>query len=92
MRLALISAFLFVATLTTAVGCGGEVEERFDCRRVCQAYADCVDSDYDVSSCVDSCDSQDLGDEAESCDNCIDERSCSESVFACGGECAAIVP
>ena len=47
---------LFVTAL--AAGCGDDPEEavnRITCKDVCQHYADCFDSGYDVAACTDRC-------------------------------------
>lgn len=80
-------------------GCGAadEVESQVDCLDICQRYSDCFDSDYDVSECQSECEGKVDEDESfledvSGCDNCIDDRSCSEGAFACTDDCAGIVP
>jgi hypothetical protein len=74
-----------------------EIEAEIDCQDVCQRYADCFDDDYDVSACQDRCEDRiDTGDltqaEVDSCDNCIDDRSCAGGTLNCATECLDIVP
>jgi len=84
--------------LTTA--CSDDAEEvvnRVTCSDVCERYADCFDTSYDVESCVDRCTNDATADEEkeerlEVCQACIDERSCSSAVFNCTTECAPFVP
>jgi hypothetical protein len=84
--------------MSLALSCGvaEKVENKIDCTQVCNRYKDCVDSDYDVDSCVDSCESETNADEdqeqrLEECQVCIDERSCGEAVFNCTADCAGII-
>jgi hypothetical protein len=82
------------------VGCGeaaDEVSNHIDCRQVCQRYADCIATDYDVDGCEDKCESSADEDAArerklEMCDSCIDDRSCTDATFNCADECLGIVP
>lgn len=89
--------FALALGLSVSFGCGGRVEERLNCRNVCNSYEDCVDSDYDSRDCIqrcssDSVDNDDYSRQVDMCDACINDRSCGESVFACTAECASIVP
>jgi hypothetical protein len=96
-RLLLVGAPMFLAA--TVVGCGetaDEVTNSITCAEVCGRYADCFDADYDVDGCTDRCENGATANEArerrlESCDACIDERSCTEA-FDCADECVGIVP
>jgi hypothetical protein len=77
--------------------CGGRVENRLNCRRVCNMYEDCVDSDYDTSDCISRCssdaaDDDDYARQVDICESCIDGRSCGEAFVACTTDCAPIVP
>lgn len=85
---------LFFSSMLT--GCG-EVRQAFDCRRICNAYADCAPGDQDVRECTQSCRDQE-GEEFEAaateCQQCIDDPendSCTEEVFACTDECAGVL-
>ncbi len=85
-----------VAGLFVTFGCEGtlaeNIDEASDCRSVCNRYADCFDSSYDVDSCIDRCTSgSDDGNVADACEACVDDASCSES-FGCAVECAGVVP
>ena len=81
------------------VGCSAddEIEEELDCGSICERYADCIDTDYDVSECQDRCEDNadadpDFADDVDACENCLDDRSCTNATFACATECVAIVP
>ena len=94
--LKMITLAAFATVTLTAAACDGPLEQRFDCNAVCNRYADCFDSDYDVSECNATCNAE--GDEDDSyrervddCESCLDGESCAES-FSCTAECAGIVP
>lgn len=85
--------------VAAALGCSAvdEISNKIDCHSVCKRYSDCFDADYDVSACTDKCESdanssQDRDARLERCDNCIDDRSCTDATFNCASDCAGIVP
>ena len=79
-------------SLVAMPACNGEVEETIDCQFSCQAYADCVDSDFDVSQCRKHCDENNKGEQADRCEKCVrGDQSCSEKTFQCADECAGII-
>lgn len=90
---------LFVITCSIA-GCSDTVDDitnSIDCSSVCQRYADCFKSDYDVDGCTDRCEnSADNDDDRQrklrTCDDCIDDRSCTDATFNCADDCIGIVP
>jgi hypothetical protein len=89
-----VSALLWVAGCSSTVD---EVTNKIDCHTVCQRYADCFNSDYDVDGCSDKCEhSADSDDQRQNklrmCNGCIDERSCASTTFNCADECLGIVP
>lgn len=89
-----------VLALTAAVGCSNPIDaidERVDCRNICDRYRDCYDNDYDTEACRDRCDERVDGEggdpnAADRCDGCLDDRSCVEATFSCVDECAGIIP
>ena len=92
---ALTTGFLLTIGTVGFSGCD-EVDKTFDCRSICQRYADCVSGDYDVGACADRCKDNADADEsfeakADACESCIDDRSCAES-FPCIDECVGVVP
>jgi hypothetical protein len=91
--LASLSTLILAFSLTSS-GCQA-AENAFNCDAICDRYKDCFDADYDDGACADSCRDQaeddGFADQAESCEACIDDRSCIGS-FACIDECAGIVP
>ena len=89
------------ACLLFIVGAGAcsdaveDVDQFTDCMDICNRYADCIDSDYDVDKCEDRCEDKDFNNDnniVDKCENCLDDKSCTNSVFACTTECASIVP
>jgi hypothetical protein len=73
-----------------------QVDRLFDCTQVCERWRDCADSRYDVDGCVERCednaaDEPSFDEHADRCENCLDDRTCGESV-ACAVDCVGIVP
>jgi len=78
-----------------AIGCS-DAENLVSCAQVCDKYQECVDADYDVTSCTTECqdnanDSDDRQQQLDSCNSCIEDRSCSGAVFSCTTECAGVI-
>lgn len=99
MRTATLICILAAVAATTA--CGDDIVEEItntvDCEDVCSRYADCFDKDYDVSACIDRCEDKADADEnqetrLERCDDCMDDKSCTSTAFACTTECLGLVP
>jgi hypothetical protein len=83
----------------SALGCSSadKVTDTIDCHQVCQRYADCYNSSYDVDGCTSRCESSaaDSGanmNELQSCDDCIGDKSCLSATFNCATQCGGIVP
>jgi hypothetical protein len=77
-------------------GCGA-IDSAADCQSICDRYRTCFDSAYDVTACASRCraDSNSNADhkrQADSCNACIDSRSCTSATFNCGASCGSIVP
>lgn len=94
-KLGVASIFaMTLAFIATAPACS-TVENKYNCDQICDRYKDCFDADYDAEACQASCEdaAEDDGfaDQAEDCQACIDDRSCTGS-FACVDECVGIVP
>jgi hypothetical protein len=98
--LKIVSALALSVGMFAAVGCSDAVDEitnSIDCKQVCQRYADCFKSDYDVDGCADKCENSADNDEdrerkLETCNACIDDRSCTDATFNCADDCLGIVP
>jgi len=78
-----------------ALGCS-DAKNVVSCADVCDKYKSCINSDYDVTSCTTNCedkanDSASRQDQLDSCDSCIQDRSCSGAVFNCTTECATVI-
>lgn len=72
------------------------IDRATDCPMICEAYATCIGGDsYDTDDCSDRCEDMDSdveSDQISKCEDCLDGRSCTGSVFNCTTECAGIVP
>jgi hypothetical protein len=97
-RTFLLAALTLFAALTSfgTIACD-KVDEAFDCQQVCTRYRDCYDSGYDVSGCESRCRTNAANDPsvqqaADTCDNCIGDKSCASATFNCAGSCGTIVP
>ena len=78
-----------------ALGCA-DAKNVVSCAEVCNKYKSCINSDYDVASCTSQCedkanDSASRQDQLDSCNSCIEDRSCSGAVFNCTTECASVI-
>jgi hypothetical protein len=85
---------LTVAFAATGTGCQ-DAENAYNCDQICDRYKDCFDQNYDAEACQTRCeekaDDSSFADKAESCEACVDDKSCTGS-FACVDECVGIVP
>ena len=89
---------LIVVTLAylMALGCSDDVEAEIDCGEICTRYADCFDDDLDISACTDRCEDEadrdpSAQDDIDACENCIDDRSCTDTAVSCATECVVIL-
>lgn len=95
-----LSPLLVLLATVSVAGCGDDPEEvvnHITCKDVCQRYADCFDSGYDVDGCTTRCTNDATASEAkedrlELCNECIDEASCAGAAFGCATECSPFVP
>lgn len=97
-------ACLFVSFgASLAFGCGGDDDTSSNtpnpvsCSDVCQRYADCFDSNYDVDQCTvdytnDTTSDQEKAGKLQACSGCMSDKSCTSAVFSCATECAPFVP
>ena len=86
-----------VAFAIAAVGACSSVSNAIDCHSICKRYGDCFNSSYDVDACESRCKSnaasdQDFQNKVNTCDACIDDRSCTSATFNCAPSCNGIVP
>jgi len=89
--------WIAVVIATAGIGSCGAVDRIADCHQICDRYQSCFDDDYDRGACRSRC--SDMAEEdreferkVDSCETCIDDRSCTAATFACATECAGIVP
>ncbi len=93
-------SFLFVALSLTGVACSAAdpITNKFDCKDICQQYADCFDSKYQVDDCKSRCESEASDSDAkqaklDACHDCIgDHTSCVADIANCSDSCSAFVP
>jgi hypothetical protein len=91
-RLPLVFLALLLPSFAVGfVGCG-EAEQAFDCQSVCSKYQSCFNKDYDVGACRDRCRNNVSRAKADSCESCINDKSCASATFTCATECGGIVP
>jgi hypothetical protein len=77
-------------------GCD-HITNAIDCHGICQRYADCFDKSYDTGACENRCkgnanSDKDQMSKVEQCNDCIDDKSCSDATFKCAVQCTGIVP
>jgi hypothetical protein len=79
--------FLFAFAVT---GCGDDEEEVADddCSEVCNSWADCGHSDFDVDACVNNCVDIVEDDDVDTCNDCLVDLSCTTVSEECDDECA----
>lgn len=78
-----------------ALGCS-DAKNVVNCAEVCDKYKSCINSDYDVASCTSKCedkanDNAERQQQLDSCNSCIEDRSCTSAVFNCTTECATVI-
>jgi hypothetical protein len=86
---------LLLLTGLIAGGCS-EAERTYDCASICDGYADCIDDSVDVTDCVDRCEDNgqedpDFAQQADDCERCIDDESCTDATVMCASSCAWVV-
>jgi hypothetical protein len=96
-KLLLTGIPLLLGSFGMAVSSCGETDKFFDCQSVCDRYKTCFDSKYDVGACRSRCKDKADADKtfqqrADTCESCIDDKSCSEATFTCATQCAGVVP
>jgi hypothetical protein len=79
-------------------GAADRIDNRWDCRQICDRFAECFtdEDDYDVGDCTDQCSDNSVDDDfeakAEDCESCLDNRdSCAEDTVQCADECTGVV-
>jgi hypothetical protein len=99
MKKTVILAALFLGVGLTA-GCSDDEDEPSfidevvdpNCADICDTFDACV-RDIDVGRCVDQCDTATevdaVADQAERCEDCLDDRSCSDA-RGCWADCVQV--
>jgi hypothetical protein len=80
-----------------AVSACSSVDNVIDCHTICKRYGDCFNSSYDVGACETRCKNNSASDQnfqskVNTCDACIDDKSCASATFNCAPSCNGIVP
>jgi hypothetical protein len=87
---------VLLACLVPVFAACESIDRSSDCRQICRRFEECVaGGDFDVGRCAYRCEQTDSSFESsriDDCAACIEDRSCSGSVFICSAECAGIVP
>jgi hypothetical protein len=96
LRSLVLSAALLTSGLLGIVGCDS-IDAAFDCQSVCDRYQTCYQANYDVDACRSRCRTASANDPsvreaANTCEQCIGDKSCLSATFQCGGSCGQIVP
>jgi len=94
-KLGLAYTLALFAAVASMPACDS-VEHAYDCNQICNRYEECFDSEYDTGACASKCrdnaEDTNFGNHAESCQACIDDKSCVGATFSCADECSGIVP
>lgn len=94
------NAIFFSLLLSVLGACGKDdpitaIDRASDCSKICDKYKECIAGDYDTDACEDRCTdmvTESKTDKIDDCSDCVDDKSCTNSVFSCTSECAGIVP
>lgn len=90
-------AFVLFALSGVACSSADPITNKFDCKDVCQQYADCFNHDYDVDACNDRCQSDASNSDAkqqklDDCHDCIGSNdSCVKDFANCSTSCATFI-
>lgn len=86
-----------------ALGCDGgavdRIDNRWDCKQVCDRFAECFtdEDDYDIEGCKDECtdnanEDNDFESKLDSCQECLEgDDECAEETVECANECTGVV-
>ncbi|HET7541455.1 MAG TPA: hypothetical protein VFK05_16380 [Polyangiaceae bacterium] len=95
-----VSLLVLLSSLSlVGVACSAAdpITNKWDCHAVCQRYADCFDSNYDVNACKDRCESSASNSDAkqqklDDCHDCIGEHdSCVDDIAHCSSSCGTFI-
>jgi hypothetical protein len=88
---------LAVTLFAVLVGGCRVFDSATDCHSICTRYQTCFDAEYDTGGCEKRCRDNANADsnyfrDVDTCNACISDRACAESVFSCGSNCTRVVP
>jgi hypothetical protein len=91
-RALFLACGLAVATLLSC----DAADRAFDCQSVCNRFQDCFASSYDAQACQMRCRDRAASDreyerQADLCQTCIGDRSCSAAAVNCAAQCLNIL-
>jgi hypothetical protein len=92
-------SFVCLVLSLTGVACSAAdpITNKWDCHDVCQRYANCLDSNYDVGACRDRCESDASNSDSkqnklDDCHDCIGENdSCVDDIAECSSSCSTFI-
>jgi hypothetical protein len=92
-------SFVCLLLSLSGVACSAAdpITNKWDCHDVCQRYADCLDSAYDVGACKNRCEnaaanSDDKQNKLNDCHDCIgDHDSCVDDIGHCSPSCGTFI-
>ena len=81
--------------VSTLLSCDA-ADRAFDCQSVCNRFQDCFASSYDADACQMRCRQRAASDrdyerQADLCQACIGDRSCSAAALNCAAQCLNIL-
>jgi hypothetical protein len=82
-------------SLSSLLSCDA-ADRAFDCQSVCNRFQDCFASSYDAQACQMRCRERAASDpdyerQADVCEACIGDRSCSAAAVNCAAQCLNIL-
>lgn len=94
-KVAFLALSLGLCLSVGLVGCS-EAERLYNCSQICDRYSDCIDDSIDKSDCTSTCedhgeDDMDFATKASECEDCLDDKSCTEAAVECATACAEVV-
>jgi hypothetical protein len=89
------TALVACLSMLVSTGCA-EAERTYDCAKICNKYAECIDDGIDKADCTDRCedhgqDDDDFEEQASECEDCVSGESCTDATVECSAACAWVV-
>jgi len=98
-KVAVMISGAVLAGVLSFVGAGGceETQNAFNCSDLCNRYRDCFNQGYDVGQCEDRCrnvanSSSANHDQANNCQNCLNQNSCLGAAALSCPSCSGYLP